>query len=134
MYGDVLIDSCWYIRLLRAGHDPLQELALYEDEWDFMTCGVIQVEVLRGLKVRRIHDRMKATFEAMIYVPTHNAIWERAMKVAWELERTGSTMQVTDLVIACCALERDAAVLTFDSDFHRIPGLRVFSQLPRTST
>jgi predicted nucleic acid-binding protein len=38
-------------------------------------------------------------------------------------------MQVTDLIIAASALEADAAVLTLDSDFRRVPGLRSVTAL-----
>ena len=65
----------------------------------------------------------------MLYVPTLNAFWDRAANLAWELDRIGRTMQVTDLIIACCALESEAAVLTFDSDFENVPNLRAISAL-----
>ena len=50
-------------------------------------------------------------------------------QLAWELDRRGIVMQLTDLVIAACALESNAAVLTHDADFRRVPGLRVLSRL-----
>jgi len=52
-----------------------------------------------------------------------------ATDLAWELAGKGFTMQVTDLVIAASALTTDAMVLTLDSDFTRIPGLRVIDTL-----
>ncbi len=39
-------------------------------------------------------------------------------------------MQVTDLTIATCALTVKATVLTKDSDFLRVPGLNVMTELP----
>jgi len=44
-------------------------------------------------------------------------------------------MQVTDLLIAACALEAEAAVLTCDSDFAGVPGWRALRSLdwPRVS-
>jgi len=38
-------------------------------------------------------------------------------------------MQVTDLLIAACALEAEAAVLTCDSDFAGVPGWRALRSL-----
>jgi predicted nucleic acid-binding protein len=129
MVGNVLVDSSFYIDRLRAGEDPFEEFAEHADEIDFFTCGVVMIEVLRGLKIKRAHTRFSSLMGSMIYVPTHNHIWERAAALAWELDRKGLRMQVTDLLIAVSALEADAAVLTLDSDFSRVPGLHVLQRL-----
>jgi predicted nucleic acid-binding protein len=129
MVGNVLVDSSFYIDRLRAGEDPFAELDRYADDVDPVICGVVMTEVLRGVKVRKARDRMEAIMGSMLYVPTVNAIWERVAELAWHLDRKGLGMQVTDLVIAVSALQADAAVLTFDSDFQRVPGLRVIDRL-----
>ena len=129
MAGRALVDSSFFISRLRTGLDPLEELAAHSDDWEMLTCGVVMVEVLRGMKQKPAHKRMADYLGCMLYVPTLNTVWERAAKLAWELDRTGRVMQVTDLMIAVCALEYDAAVLTLDSDFARVPGLRVISRL-----
>lgn len=130
MPGNVLVDSSFYIDRLRAGEDPLHELTLRADEYDYFTCGIVITEVLRGMKIRKAHDRMAEFLGCMMYVPTSNKIWDRVHQLAWQLDRAGKFMQVTDLIIAVSALEADAAVLTLDSDFRRVPGLRVVSELP----
>jgi predicted nucleic acid-binding protein len=129
MLGNVLVDSSFYIERLRAKLDPFEELGAWADECDFYTCGVVTTEVLRGVIQPKAHAKMAEVFGCMLYVPTRNSTWERVGKLAWELDRKGLHTRVTDLTIAVCALEVDAAVLTFDSDFARVPGLRVASQL-----
>lgn len=129
MPGRVLVDSSFFIDRLRSGSDPLEELAEYSDEWELLTCGVVQIEVLRGMKQRPAHQRMADYMSCMLYVPTLNVVWDRASALAWSLDRRGRVMQVTDLLIAACALESEAAVLTFDSDFARVPDLRVLDTL-----
>jgi predicted nucleic acid-binding protein len=49
--------------------------------------------------------------------------------LAWELDRQGDVLPLTDLVIASCALRIDAAVLTLDHHFALVPGLRVLNRL-----
>jgi predicted nucleic acid-binding protein len=129
MAGRALVDSSFFIGCLRAGGDPLEELAGHSDDWELLTCGVVQVEVLRGMKQKKAHQRMVNYMGCMLYVPTLNAVWERAAALAWDLDRLGRTMQVTDLLIASCALESDAAVLTFDSVFLNVPDLRTIRML-----
>ncbi|MEI9893897.1 MAG: PIN domain-containing protein [Chthoniobacter sp.] len=129
MPGRALVDSSFFIDRLRAGLDPLEELAAFSDDWEFLTCGVVRVEVLRGMKHKSAHQRMADFMGCMLYVPTLNTVWERAGALAWKMDREGKTMQVTDLLIATCALEAEADVLTFDSDFARVPGLRAIRSL-----
>ena len=129
MAGNVLVDSSYYIDRLRAGEDPFADFAEHADDTDFFVCGVVMIEVLRGMRIKKAHARLAALFETMIYVPTVNRIWDRSAELAWELDRQGRSMQVTDLVIATCAVAADAAVLTLASDFSRVPGLRVIENL-----
>src|SRR2546425_13166777 len=112
MAGRALADSSFFIDRLRAGRDPLQELSEQSDEWELLTCGVVMVEVLRGMRQKAAHERMAGYMACMIYVPTLNKVWERVERLAWHLDRQGNFVQVTDLIIAACALETNSAVLT----------------------
>jgi predicted nucleic acid-binding protein len=129
MAGRALVDSSFFIGRLRAGDDPLEELASHSDDWELLTCGVVQLEVLRGMKQKKALQRMTDYMGCMLYVPTLNGVWQRATALAWHLDRLGWSMQVTDLLIASCALESEAAVLTFDSDFANVPDLRIIRAL-----
>lgn len=130
MYGSVLVDSSFYISRLRTGRDPLEELAAMPDDWEIVTCGVVVMEVCRGFKTEKLRQRFERAFSTMIFIPTTPKLWNEAMNLAWELDRQGKIMQITDLTIAACALHVDAAVVTLDSDFQRVPNLQVFNELP----
>lgn len=129
MPGNVLVDSSFFIDRLRAGDDPLVELTEDEDQWELVTCGVVVAEVLRGMKHRGAHKRMADFMGCMLYVPTLNPVWDRVAELAWQLDCKGQWVSIPDLTIAVCALEVEAAVLTVDSDFERIPGLRLLKKL-----
>ncbi|HEV7869171.1 MAG TPA: PIN domain-containing protein [Chthoniobacteraceae bacterium] len=129
MGGRALVDSTFIIGLLRQGLDPLEELTAYTDDLELLTCGIVQVEVLRGLRSEKASQRMSDFPGCMLYVPTLNSSWTRAATLAHQLDRQGHSMQVTDLVIATCAIDSDALVLTHDPDFARVPGLRVAQAL-----
>lgn len=86
-------------------------------------------EVCRGVRNRRLYEAMRKDFAVMCWVPTTVVVWELVTDLALELAGKGFTMQVNDLVIAASALTSDAMVLTLDSDFARIPGLRVIDTL-----
>ncbi len=125
----VLADSSYYIRLMRAGQDPLRALALAAASRDLAICGVVRCEVGRALRPPKLLQRFQSFWNVMINVPTDNRLWDEVERTLWTLDRDGNMVPLTDVVIACCALRIDAVVLTFDSDFHRIPGVRAVSQL-----
>jgi len=125
MAASVLVDSNVYIGLFRRGVDPVACLGDWIGNGDLVICGMVRMEVERGLRVEKIRERMSGFFDVMINVPTTNKIWEDATEVAWRLGRQGVTLPAQDLLIAESAAEIGAAVLTDDGHFARIPGVRL---------
>jgi predicted nucleic acid-binding protein len=125
----VLPDSSYYITSARTKIDPFNELGARSDEYDFITCGMVVLEVTRGRSDPNILRRFQERFAVMIYLPTTNQIWERAAQLAWSLDRQGVILPGPDILIAAHALQADAAMLTYDAHFSSIPGLRVVDHL-----
>jgi hypothetical protein len=125
----VLADSSYYIQALREGRDPLKALALAAATRDLAICGVVRCEVGRGISNPKVLQRFQAVWNVMINVPTDNRLWEKVERTAWELDRSGVVLPLSDLVIASCAERIGAVVLTFDKHFWSIPGLRVADRL-----
>src|SRR5476649_2240965 len=125
----VLPDRNFYINRARAGLDPFVELAARTDEWEFATCGMVVLEVCRGRRDAGVRQRFQERFAIMLYVAAGNSVWERAGQLAWSLDRQGIVLRAPDLLIAACALQAKAAVLTADAHFQAIPGLRVLDRL-----
>ena len=125
----VLPDSNVYIGAVRAGLDPFLQFVPALEEWELATCGMVVMEVCRGLRDPAILQRFRERFAVMLYVPTANQVWERAAQLAWSLDRRGAVLPAPDLLIAACALHADAAVLTADAHFQQVPGLRVLDRL-----
>lgn len=125
----VLPDSNIYISALRSGRDPFQQFAAILDRTELATCGMVMLEVCRGLRDPGLLRRYREHFSVMIFLPTTNAVWDRASQLTWSLDRRGVVLPATDLLIAACALQANAAVLTADAHFSAIPGLRVLDRL-----
>ena len=125
----VLVDSSYYIGLLRKGRDPLLGLAVISAQRDVATCGVVRCEVGRGLQLESNRRRFSTAWELMIYVPADNRIWSDAEELLWRLDRQGKPIPLTDAVIACCALRIGAVVLTFDKHFDSVPGLTAVERI-----
>lgn len=121
----VLVDSNIYIELLRNHLDPAAEITTRVSQLDLATCGMVRVEVLRGIKSEKARARMAAFFDVMQNVPTDNRLWDQAAELAWTMDRKGCVIPAQDIVIACCARRIGAVVLTRDAHFRNIPGVPV---------
>ena len=129
MIANVLVDSNFYIDRARQGIDPFAELDAADQDWDVATCGMVMVEVLRGVKHPHALKRFREAYEVMIFIPSNNAVWERAWRLAWDLDRKGLVIPGQDIVIAAHALHVGAAILTADHHFKQIPELTVLNRL-----
>ncbi len=125
MHASVVVNSNIFIGLLRRDVDPVRYLGEWIGDGDLVTCGMIRVEVERGLRVEKIRRTLGGFFSVMINVPTTNKIWEQATEMAWNLDRKGKVLPAQDILIAVSALAHGAAVLTDDGHFEEIPGLQV---------
>jgi predicted nucleic acid-binding protein len=96
---------------------------------DVAVCGVVRCEVGRGVKSPKILERYQSFWNVMINVPTDHRIWEAVGKMLWRLDRQGTVLPLTDVVVACCALRIGAVVLTHDEHFQLIPGVRSCPQI-----
>jgi predicted nucleic acid-binding protein len=126
----VLVDSNVFITLLRQGQDPAQVLTKRYATTDLLTCGMVRLEVLRGVRVERVKERLTAFFDVMMNVPADNSIWEEALSLAWNLDRAGHVIPATDILIATSALRAGGMVLTQDKHFHCVPSLEVLDFNP----
>ena len=121
----ILIDSNIYIGFARKGRDPIDELQDRFELIDLATCGVVEAEVIRGLRFPKPKQRIIDFFKIIQRLPTPSALWNEVTELAWSMDRKGIVLPLPDLIIAACALRADAAVLTNDKHFDDIPELRV---------
>lgn len=127
MASDVLVDSNVLIDVIRNYGDPAPVLLGWAGNRNLATCGMVRVEVLRGVVSRKAHRSTSDFFDVMINVPCGGPLWNDAADLAWRLDRKGIVIPGTDVVIAACAMRIGAAILTSDAHFGRIDGLEVIA-------
>lgn len=123
MASAALVDSNVFIALTRRDEDAPRWLGSRFE--DIYTCGMVRLEVLRGIKNPHRRDDMAAFFNVLCHVQTDNKLWEQAAELGWELDRCGHTIPGPNILIAACAIRAGVPVLTADKHFENIPGLFV---------
>ena len=125
----ILADSSFYMTWQKRRVDPFAIIDSYELDYEFAINGIVWGEVIRGRSAPTMRDRYETAFSLTRMLHLTSRGWQRVARVAWELDRRGEVIPLTDLIIGVTALEHDAAVLTFDRHFQQIPGLVVLSDL-----
>ena len=128
-----LVDSNVFIDCMRKSLNPAKELMRHADSTDLAICGMVRMEVLRGVRDAKFRDALGAFMDVMRFVPTDNNLWNEATMLAWSLDRRGVTLPAQDLIIAACAMRIGASVLTYDHHFDQVPGLIVMHSLSELS-
>ena len=93
-------------------------------------CGVIRVEVLRGIVNSAQKDRIAAFFDVLPEIPSDANLWQEVTDLAWRLDRSGKVLPLTDLMIAVSAQRVGATVISLDEHFAQIPNLVWHKELP----
>ena len=124
--SNVMVDSNVYIHFLKKNQDPLQRLGSWTEPAELMTCGMVRMEVERGVCGEKMRTRIAAFFDLLRFIPTSNQIWANATEMAWTLDRRGKVLPTQNVLIAAHALKFGGAILTSDRHFYEIPGIRVY--------
>lgn len=120
----ILIDSNIYILLLRRRLDPVAVLLEHYDTLNLVTCGMVKLEVLRGVREPAVLKNLGDFLDIQQYVSADHRLWSEAVNLVRRTEETGHALQSPDAVIAAAALRKQAIILTHDHDFSHVPGIQ----------
>lgn len=127
---DTLVDSSFYVAQQRARIDGRRLRAPWIHAGRLWTCGVIRVEVLRGIREERTRQQVSDFLDVLNSIALEDALCRAAADAAGSLDRKGVVVPVTDILIAQCARSIDAVWGTLDDRFRHIPGLQWRKSLP----
>lgn len=123
----VIADSSVWIEYFRSGVSPVQSIlqSLLEQDEVLMT-GVVLSEVLRGVRSDREYRLLAELMGELPYAEATKETWMNCGNIARQLRTEGVTVHMEDALIATLAIEGGHEVYTRDSDFDRIPGVRLY--------
>ncbi len=118
----ILIDSSVWIEYYRPrGPKALQDRvreALARDV--VVTTGIIVVEVLQGARTEEAYGILWEDFSGLRWLEPSPQAVQDAARLGFELQRRGTPVPATDLLIASVALQHDSHVWHRDAHFARI--------------
>jgi len=116
-----LLDSSVWIEYLRPGGAALvkERVRGILERDEACCCGIVVVEVLRGVKGERDYAAVEEALSALPQLPLDETAVARAARWGFALGRKGVTVSTTDLLIGAAAHGK-AALIHRDGDFRRI--------------
>ena len=123
----VIADSLTWIEYFRVRESPVREVmqSLLERD-EVLVVGVALSEVLRGVRSVEEHNRVARAMRTLPYAEAAQETWVLCAGIMRELRSEGVTVHLGDALIAAIAIEGGHEVYTRDSDFDRIPGVRLY--------
>ena len=124
-----LIDSSTWIEYLRpSGSAKIKARIrrILESE-EAVTCGIVVVEILRGARTEKDYRLLRDSLLSLPGIPINREVIERASRWGFQLDRKGSQVPTTDLIIASCAY-KTARLVHADKDFEIIASIGEIDQ------
>jgi len=125
----ILVDSTKFISWIRQGRNPVALLAATLTAGELLGCGIVRIEVLRGVIKSKVKAELTRFFDIIPEIPLSPSVLRETGELAWALDRQGQVLPLTDLIIAICAKRTGATVITEDLHFRKIPGLKLRADL-----
>lgn len=125
---DVVLDTSAYSQMRRGHEEALDRLSRAQIVYLPATVvGELRAGFELGSRARENQEVLRQFLDEPFVqvIATDLAVAARYGKVFADLRRAGTPIPINDVWIAAAALERGAAVLTFDDDFLAVTGLEV---------
>ena len=127
-----LLDSTTFSFLMERRPEVEARLGRVDPEDLVVICTVVRGEILYGLermppgRRRRENERAAAElFGALACEELSETVADVYARIKYDAERDGTQLAENDLWIAATALALGATVVTSDTDFRRVHGLRI---------
>jgi predicted nucleic acid-binding protein len=86
--------------------------------------GMVLAEIVQGVKDPKEAKLVLASFAKLPYSEMTRDRWQQAGEISASLRKKGTTIPLSDLIIAAGALAEGCEIYTLDPHFKRIPGVK----------
>ena len=125
MAHPLLIDtSAWVEAMRRQGDQTTRDevhAALRVGRARF--CDIVRLELWNGIGDDRERKWLVELEQTVETVPTDDAVWKEARRLARETRKQGLTLPSTDLLVAACSRVHGLEILHRDGHFDRLAAM-----------
>jgi hypothetical protein len=122
----IIVDTAVWIEFFRNPQSPhsnhLKDLLRQRR---VVMVGMVLSEIVQGVKAPREADLVLTSLTKLPYSEMTKDRWQQAGEISASLRKKGTTLPLSDLIIAACALAEGGEIYTLDPHFKRIPGVKL---------
>ncbi|HWR58725.1 MAG TPA: PIN domain-containing protein [Thermodesulfovibrionales bacterium] len=122
----VLIDTSAWVEFFRGTSKTADAVAKLIEIGKASICGVVTYELIQGAKSAGESAHLSGVLGALPYIEITSDLWTKAGIISAGLRVKGLTLPMSDLLIGAIALEHNMEVLTLDTHFASIPGVKQY--------
>jgi len=83
----ILVDSTKFISWMRQGRNPVALLATTLTAGELLTCGIVRIEVLRGVIKPKVKTELNRFFDVVPEIPLSPSVLRETAELAWTFDR-----------------------------------------------
>ncbi len=122
----ILIDTSAWVEFFRGTSKIADTVAKLIETGRASICGVITYELMQGAKSQEESAHLSEVLSALHYIEMTSKLWIKAGNISAGLRAKGITLTMSDLIIGAIASELRLEVLTLDTHFTSIPGIKLY--------
>jgi hypothetical protein len=121
----IIVDTTIWIEFFRNSESTVSEHVkdLLRQRRVVMV-GMVLSEIVQGVKDPKKAKLVLSSFTKLPYSEMTRDRWQQAGEISASLRKKGTTLPLSDLIIAACALDEDCEVYALDPHFKKIPGVK----------
>jgi hypothetical protein len=122
----IIVDTTIWIEFFRNPQSPhsnhLKDLLRQRR---VVMAGMVLAEIVQGVKDPKEAKLVLSGFTKLPYSEMTKDRWQQAGDMSASLRKKGTTLPLSDLIIASCAVAEGCEVYTVDPQFKKIPGVKL---------
>jgi len=122
----VLADTCLWIDFLKAAPQSSDHMAGLISANALCVCGAVLFELLQGVRTDAEKNRILGALGGLSYYEMTPPAWHYAAVLSEDLRKSGTTVPLSDILIAALAHQHGLMIFTHDKHFAQIPGVQLY--------
>lgn len=125
MAAEILVDTSVWIDFFRKPETEIGEkIVKHLKRGTVSTCGVVVFEVLQGAADPKEFDFLEENLKGLHFLEATEDVFLAAGRTSFDLRKKGTTLPLSDILIATLAISNQQTVWTKDHHFKKIKGLQ----------
>jgi predicted nucleic acid-binding protein len=124
MPAEILVDTSLWIDFFRKpDSDAGEKIIKHLKRGSVSTCGVIVFEVLQGAADQEELAFLEENLKGLHFLEANAETFFEAGRASYDLRKNGTTLPLSDILIAVLAMSSHQTLWTRDQHFKKIKGL-----------